>query len=145
MLAILDNMFGTSVRSNSGADLAPMLSGRSAPPRKVLGTHRGKCSAHTTGSGTVPLWFCPAASTCHARTTPDWSILLFGEGNVPTLPPSFSFRLRSRGRRRHCPCRGCLSSCEASQASGRLRAIQLAICIRCSCGPPPLNPTRIFW
>ena len=47
--------------------------------------------------------------------------------------------------RRHFPGRGCFSSCEASRARGRLRAIKSAIFIRCSYPPPPLYSTRIFW
>ena len=78
-------------------------------PRKLLDMHHGKYSVCIAGSGTVPLWFFPAASTCHARTTPDWSVLLFGEGNKPTLPPPFLFHSRSRGCRRHSSGRGCPS------------------------------------
>ena len=47
------------------------------------------------------------AITCHTHTTLDRSVLLFGEGNSPTLPPPFSFHSRSRGRRRHSSGRGC--------------------------------------
>ena len=84
----------------------------------------------------VPPLICLTAVPCHTRMTPNWSVPLFGEGNSPTLPPSFSFHSRSRGRRRHSSGRGCQSSCAASRASGIFRATKLAICICCSCIPP---------
>ena len=68
----------------------------SAPICDSLHGPRERLNSPREAYCTVPLLFYPTASTCHARTTTDRSVLLFGEANSPTLPPSFSFHSRSQ-------------------------------------------------